>query len=216
MLTCGSNLIKITDPSLLVEVYPLRRTTVAISENTARRLSEISRRHRLVISALATEALEVACDAMDMGFRPRDLRDLIVILKLASFIDPVLLPMDVIEKLVNVASRDEVVFRGLIEEFESLGSRVASIAVSYYGAPSDVEKLLEMISVVSKVSAFKEVKTVRKNGLLEVSVIGSWRSREISVLIEAFIRGVFRTLGFKIRDVYIGVGSLRFDVELPT
>lgn len=192
----------------------MRRTTVAISESTAKRLSEISRKYRVVISALANEALNAACDAMELGLTPRDLRDLIVILKLASFTDPVLLPIEVVEKLVVIASRDAVLFNDLMQDFRSIGARVASIIVSYYGVPSKVEELLTMISVASKVSAFKEVKTTRRDdGLLEISIIGSWKTLETSRLIEAFIEGAFETLGHRVVDTYVGVGSLRVVVE---
>ena len=185
---------------------------MAISEVTARRLSELSRKHKIVISALATEALEVACDAIDMGFTPRDLRDLIVILKLASFIDPVLLPIDVVEKLVSMTSRDLGVFDTLLRDFNQLGARVASAVISYYGAPANVEELLKTLTVVSKLSAFKEVKAVRRGEELEVSIIGSWKTLETSRLIEAFVRGAFETLGFTIKETYVGVGSLRVTV----
>jgi len=190
----------------------LKRTTVAISEATARRLSELSRRHKIVISALATEALEVACDAMDMGFTPRDLRDLIVILKLASFIDPVLLPIDVVEKLVLMASRDSGVFDTLLRDFNQLGARVASAAISYYGAPANVEELLKTLAIASKLSAFKEVRAVRRGEELEVSIIGSWKTFETSRLIEAFVRGAFETLGYTVKEAYVGVGSLKVTV----
>jgi hypothetical protein len=190
----------------------LKRTTVAISEATARRLSELSRRHKIVISALATEALEVACDAMDMGFTPRDLRDLIVILKLASFIDPVLLPIDVVEKLVLMASRDSGVFDTLLRDFNQLGARVASVAISYYGAPANIEELLKTLTIASKLSAFKEVRAVRRGEELEVSIIGSWKTFETSRLIEAFVRGAFETLGYTVKEAYVGVGSLKVTV----
>jgi hypothetical protein len=204
--------LKLTNPYYSLGVSYLKRTTVAISEATARRLSELSRRHKIVISALATEALEVACDAMDMGFTPRDLRDLIVILKLASFIDPVLLPIDVVEKLVSMTSRDLGVFDTLLRDFNQLGARVASAVISYYGAPANVEELLKTLTVASKLSAFKEVKAVRRGEELEVSIIGSWKTLETSRLIEAFVRGAFETLGFTIKETYAGVGSLRVTV----
>ncbi len=190
----------------------MKRTTVAVSEATARRLSELSRRHKIVISALATEALEVACDAMDMGFTPRDLRDLIVILKLASFIDPVLLPIDVVEKLVLMASRDSGVFDTLLRDFNQLGARVASAVISYYGAPANIEELLKTLTISSKLSAFKEVRTVRRGEELEVSIIGSWKTFETSRLIEAFVRGAFETLGYTVKEAYVGVGSLKVTV----
>jgi hypothetical protein len=204
--------LKLTNPYYSLRVSCLKRTTVAISEVTARRLSELSRKHKIVISALATEALEVACDAIDMGFTPRDLRDLIVILKLASFIDPVLLPIDVVEKLVSMTSRDLGVFDTLLRDFNQLGARVASAVISYYGAPANVEELLKTLTVVSKLSAFKEVKAVRRGEELEVSIIGSWKTLETSRLIEAFVRGAFETLGFTIKETYVGVGSLRVTV----
>lgn len=185
---------------------------MAISEATARRLSELSRKHKIVISALATEALEVACDAMDMGFTPRDLRDLIVILKLASFIDPVLLPIDVVEKLVLMASRDSGVFDTLLRDFNQLGARVASAAISYYGAPANIEELLKTLTIASKLSAFKEVRAVRRGEELEVSIIGSWKTFETSRLIEAFVRGAFETLGYTVKEAYVGVGSLKVTV----
>ncbi len=190
----------------------MKRTTVAISEATARRLSELSRRHKIVISALATEALEVACDAMDMGFTPRDQRDLIVILKLASFIDPVLLPIDVVEKLVLMASRDQGVFDTLLRDFNQLGARVASAVISYYGAPANIEELLKTLAIASKLSAFKEVRSVRRGEELDVSIIGSWKTFETSRLIEAFVRGAFETLGYTVKEAYVGVGSLKVTV----
>jgi hypothetical protein len=204
--------LKLTNPHYSLRVSCLKRTTVAISETTARRLSELSRRHKIVISALATEALEVACDAMDMGFTPRDLRDLIVILKLASFIDPVLLPIDVVEKLVLMASRDSGVFDTLLRDFNQLGARVASAAISYYGAPANIEELLKTLTIASKLSAFKEVRAVRRGEELEVSIIGSWKTFETSRLIEAFVRGAFETLGYTVKEAYVGVGSLKVTV----
>jgi hypothetical protein len=190
-------------------VAQLKRTTVAINESTARRLSELSRRNKMVVSALATEALEVTCDAMDMGFTPGDLRDLIVILKLASFIDPALLPMDVVEKLIVIASRDAGTLNSLIEDFRQLGARIASTIISYYGTPSNVEELLKTLTVISKISAFKEVKTTRRDATLEISIIGSWKTEETSKLIEAFVKGAFETLGYNIKETYVGVGSLK-------
>jgi hypothetical protein len=204
--------LKLTNPYYSLGVSCLKRTTVAISEATARRLSELSRKHKIVISALATEALEVACDAMDMGFTPRDLRDLIVILKLASFIDPVLLPIDVVEKLVLMASRDSGVFDTLLRDFNQLGARVASAAISYYGAPANIEELLKTLTIASKLSAFKEVRAVRRGEELEVSIIGSWKTFETSRLIEAFVRGAFETLGYTVKEAYVGVGSLKVTV----
>jgi len=186
---------------------------VAINENTARKLSEISRKHKIIISALATEALDVACDAMDMGFTPRDLRDLIIILKLASFIDPVLLPIDIIEKLILIAAKDMKTLDTLVEDFKQLGARVASVTLSYYGTPSSVEGLLKTLSPVSKLSAFKEIKAIKKDKALEISIIGSWKTRETSNLIGAFIRGVFETLGYKVKETHIGVGSLKVIIE---
>ncbi len=187
----------------------MKRTTVAINESTARRLSELSRRNKMVVSALATEALEVTCDAMDMGFTPGDLRDLIVILKLASFIDPALLPMDVVEKLIVIASRDAGTLDSLIEDFRQLGARIASTIISYYGTPSNVEELLKTLTVISKISAFKEVKTTRRDAILEISIIGSWKTEETSKLIEAFVKGAFETLGYDVKETYVGVGSFK-------
>ena len=187
----------------------MKRTTIAISESTARRLSELSRKRKVVMSALATEALEVACDAIDMGLTPRDLRDLIVILKLASFIDPVLLPMDVVEKLVAIASSDAETLDSLIRDFKQLGARTASATISYYGAPADVEEILKTLTVISKLSAFKEVKTARRDEALEISIIGSWKTEVTSKLIKAFMMGAFEILGYDIKEAYVGVGSLK-------
>ncbi len=144
-----------------------------------------------------------------MGFTPRDLRDLIVILKLASFIDPVLLPIDVVEKLITIASRDAGILNSLIEDFKQLGARIASATISYYGAPAHIEEILKTLTVISKLSAFKEVKTTRRDEALEISIIGSWKTEVTSKLIEAFVKGAFETLGYEVKETYVGVGSLK-------
>jgi len=124
--------------------------------------------------------------------------------------------MEVVERLVSIASRDEGLFKTLLEDFKSLGARVASIVSSYYIAPSALEELLAMASIASKVSAFKEVKASRRGeSLIDISIIGSWKTLEVSKLVEAFIRGAFETLGYNVKDVYVGVGSLKVTVEAP-
>lgn len=189
------------------------RTTVAVEESVARRISALARRFNLVISSFSTEALGVAGDLLEMGLLPRDLKKLTVALKIASFLDPVVLPMDLFESLVKKASAcgDQCV-EELTKEMEEWGRRVASVVKSYY--EDNLESLLDAVSKASKIFALREIAVEKiSHEAMEVKIVGVGKSELTTRLTYMFIKNFFQTLGYNVKPDGLGVGIIRILLE---
>ncbi len=189
------------------------RTTVAVDESIARRISALAKRFNLVVSSFSSEALSVAGDLLEMGMMPGDLKKLMVSMKIASFIDPIILPMDLFESLITKAAMcGEPCLGELNEEMTLWGKRVGSIVKGYY--EGDIESLVEAVSKASKVFALREVSVERMSpNAMEIKLVGVGKSELTTRLTYTFIKSLFEELGYKVSLDSIGVGIIKFTAE---
>jgi hypothetical protein len=191
------------------------RTTVAVDDTIAKRISALARKFNLVLSSFSSEALSVAGDLLEMGLMPRDLKKLTTVMKMASFIDPIVLPMELFESLVKKASIcGEQCIKELDGEMESWGKRVASIIKGYY--EDDIESLIDAVSKASKVFALREISVERfTQNSMEIKLVGVGKSELTTRLTYTFIKGLFEGLGYKVSLESIGIGIIKISVEKP-
>jgi hypothetical protein len=191
------------------------RTTVAVDDTIAKRISALARRFNLVLSSFSSEALSVAGDLLEMGLMPRDLKKLTTVMKIASFIDPIVLPMELFESLVKKASMcGEQCIKELDGEMESWGKRVASIIKGYY--EDDIESLIDAVSKASKVFALREISVERfTQNSMEIKLVGVGKSELTTRLTYTFIKGLFEGLGYKVSLESMGIGIIKISVEKP-
>ncbi len=189
------------------------RTTVAVDDSIAKRISTLAKRFNLVISSFSSEALSVAGDLLEMGMMPRDLKKLMVAMKIASFVDPVILPMDLFESLVTKACMcGEPCIEKLDEEVALWGKRVGSIIKGYY--EGDIESLIETVSKASKVFALKEVSVDKiAPNTMKIKLVGAGRSEITTRITYTFIKNLFEELGYNVSLNSMGVGVIKFTVE---
>ncbi|MDT7888571.1 MAG: hypothetical protein RQ885_06300 [Desulfurococcales archaeon] len=191
------------------------RTTVAVDDTIAKRISALARKFNLVLSSFSSEALSVAGDLLEMGLMPRDLKKLTTVMKIASFIDPIVLPMELFESLVKKASMcGEQCIKELDGEMESWGKRVASIIKGYY--EDDIESLIDAVSKASKVFALREISVERfTQNSMEIKLVGVGKSELTTRLTYTFIKGLFEGLGYKVSLESMGIGIIKISVEKP-
>jgi hypothetical protein len=157
----------------------------------------------------------VAGDLLEMGLMPRDLKKLTTVMKIASFIDPIVLPMELFESLVKKASMcGEQCIKELDGEMESWGKRVASIIKGYY--EDDIESLIDAVSKASKVFALREISVERfTQNSMEIKLVGVGKSELTTRLTYTFIKGLFEGLGYKVSLESMGIGIIKISVEKP-
>jgi hypothetical protein len=136
-------------------------------------------------------------------------------MKIASFIDPIVLPMELFESLVKKASMcGEQCIKELDGEMESWGKRVASIIKGYY--EDDIESLIDAVSKASKVFALREISVERfTQNSMEIKLVGVGKSELTTRLTYTFIKGLFEGLGYKVSLESMGIGIIKISVEKP-
>ena len=192
------------------------RTTVAVDDTIAKRISTLARKFNLVLSSFSSEALSVAGDLLEMGLMPRDLKKLTTIMKIASFTDPMVLPMDLFESLVKKASMcGEQCVKELEGEMEYWGKRVASIIKGYY--EEDIESLVDAVSKASKVFALREISVEKfTQNSMEIKIVGVGKSELTTKLTYTFVKSLFEGLGYRVSLDSMGVGIIKISVEKPS
>ncbi len=190
------------------------RTTVAVDDTTAKRISMLAKKFNLIISSFSSEALSVAGDLLEMGMMPRDLRKLVVAMKIASFIDPIILPMDLFESMIKKASLcGEPCLEELNEEMILWGKRVGSIVKGYY--EGDIESLVEAVSKASKVFALKEISVERMApNTMEIKLVGVGKSELTTRLTYMFVKSFFEELGYKVSLDSMGIGAIKITLKM--
>jgi len=189
------------------------RTTVAVDDTIAKRISALARRFNLVLSSFSSEALSVAGDLLEMGLMPRDLKKLTTVMKIASFIDPIVLPMELFESLVRKASMcGDQCIKELDSEMEGWGKRVASIIKGYY--EDNIESLIDAVSKASKVFALREISVEKySQNSMEIKLVGVGKSELTTRLTYTFVKGLFEGLGYRVSLESLGVGIIKISVE---
>lgn len=189
------------------------RTTVAVDETIAKKISTLAKKFNLVLSSFSSEALSVAGDLLEMGLMPRDLRKLATLMKIASFIDPIVLPMELFENLIRKASMcGDRCIKELEDDMSYWGKRVASIIKGYY--EEDIESLIDAVSKASKIFALRDISVEKlSQDTIEIKLVGVGKSEITTRLTYIFIKSLFEELGYRVSLDNIGVGVIKTTIE---
>ncbi len=182
------------------------RINLAVDAEIARRLKQIARDEGKTLYALTNEYLGEAIRVKEAGIEPRHAGRLAVTYSLLSGLDIVMLPGDMVDKILSklYALEKEWLLRYFYMKGRELSTYLKLFA-------RDLRDLINIYNDLQGFLPIKKNKIEMEGNRLYVSIIGAGRVIESTLCTLKFIEGIIEAYGWKIVKQQVEPGIIIFE-----
>ncbi len=178
------------------------RTTIAVNDEVAAKLSEESKKRNITEYSLANQLLETELRLLNSSMDAEDVESSAILSQFVKSMDGLPLPVEIIGELTEYIYKKDK--KWLEDVWYNLGKKLGAYVRTYV---FDVKELESQAKHIIKFVPIKLVKVDTENEKsLKISLIGAWSFTSLSFCIAQVLKGIVETYGYKLKNLEYGKG----------